>query len=128
GSKVEGYCSDLQRTWYIRRKGEDDAPAEVKRGFQVIVDSITKAAKALSAGAVSWKVDDAARRYIVESGYPEYPHALGHAIGRAAHDGGIGLYPKWERYGAHPKGTVEAGQVFTIEPRLPIEGYGVATV
>ncbi len=128
GVKVNGYCSDLQRTWYIRKKGEKEAPVEVKRGFDVIVKSIQKAAKILVPGAVSWKIDKAARSFIVQSGYPEYPHALGHQVGRAAHDGGVGLMPQWERYGDLPKGKVEAGQVFTIEPRLPIQGYGVATV
>jgi Xaa-Pro aminopeptidase len=128
GVKVNGYCSDLQRTWYIRRKGEKEAPAEVKRGFDVIVKSIQNAAKKLVPGAVAWKVDDAARRFITQNGYPEYPHALGHQVGRAAHDGGVGLMPQWERYGDLPKGKVETGQVFTIEPRLPIQGYGVATV
>ncbi len=128
GVKVNGYCSDLQRTWYIRRKGETDAPVEVRRGFNVIRDSIRIAADFLKPGAVSWKVDDSARSYIVANGYPEFPHALGHQVGRAAHDGGVGLMPKWERYGELPKGKIEAGQVFTIEPRLPIEGYGIATI
>lgn len=128
GVKVNGYCSDLQRTWYVRRKGESIAPAEVQRGFNVIRDSIRIAADCLKPGAVSWKVDDAARSYIMANGYPEFPHALGHQVGKAAHDGGVGLMPKWERYGALPEEKVEAGQVFTIEPRLPIEGYGIATV
>ncbi|MFA6234242.1 MAG: Xaa-Pro peptidase family protein [Bacteroidota bacterium] len=128
GVKVNGYCSDLQRTWYIRRKGETRAPQEVQRGFDVIRDSIRLAAEALRPGIVSWKVDAAARKYIVANGYPEYPHALGHQVGRAAHDGGVGLLPRWERYGKLPFGKIEAGQVFTIEPRLPIEGYGVATI
>ncbi|MDX9722122.1 MAG: Xaa-Pro peptidase family protein [Myxococcota bacterium] len=128
GVKVEGYCSDLQRTWYVRRAGERCAPAEVQRGFDVLIDSIHRAYDVLRPGALSWEVDAAARQTIVDAGYPEYPHALGHQVGRAAHDGGIGLYPKWERYGALPFGKVEAGQVFTIEPRLPIESYGVATV
>jgi len=94
GLKVNGYCSDLQRTWYIRRKGEKDTPAEVQRGFNVIRDSIRIAADCLKPGAVSWKVDDAARSYIMANGYPEYPHALGHQVGRAAHDGGVGLMPR----------------------------------
>jgi Xaa-Pro aminopeptidase len=128
GVKVNGYCSDLQRTWYVRRKGERDAPPEVMRGFNVIRDSIRLAAGLLKPGAVSWKVDDVARCYIVKNGYPEFPHALGHQVGRAAHDGGIGLMPRWERYGSLPTGKIEEGQVFTIEPRLPIEGYGVATI
>ncbi len=128
GVKVNGYCSDLQRTWYVRRKGESVAPAEVQRGFNVIRDSIRLAADSLKPGVVSWKVDEKARSFIVANGYPEYPHALGHQVGRAAHDGGVGLLPRWERYGDLPYGKIEAGQVFTIEPRLPIEGYGVATI
>ncbi len=128
GVKVDGYCSDLQRTWYVRRPGETCAPAEVERGFTVIRDAIRKAAAALRPGAVAWEVDQAARAYIMEAGYPDFPHGLGHQVGRSAHDGGIGLFPRWERYGQLPYGKVEVGQVFTIEPRLPIEGYGVATV
>jgi len=128
GIRIGGYCSDLQRTWYIRKKGESKAPAEVVRGFNVIRDSINKAAAFLKPGVISWKVDEVARSFITGKGYPGYPHALGHQVGRAAHDGGIGLLPKWERYGKMPYGKVEEGQVFTIEPRLPIEGYGVATV
>jgi Xaa-Pro aminopeptidase len=128
GVKVDGYCSDLQRTWYIARKSEATAPAEVRRGFTVIRDAIRLAAAAMKPGAVSWAVDAAARDHIVAQGYPEYPHALGHQVGRAAHDGGVGLLPRWERYGRLPFGTLEAGQVFTIEPRLPVPGYGVATI
>jgi Xaa-Pro aminopeptidase len=128
GVKVDGYCSDLQRTWYIARTGEAKAPAEVTRGFQVIRDAIRLAAEAMKPGAVSWTIDAVARTHIVSNGYPEYPHALGHQVGRAAHDGGVGLLPRWERYGRLPSGTLEAGQVFTIEPRLPIPGYGVATI
>lgn len=128
GLKVNGYCSDLQRTWYIRRKGEKNVPLEVLRGFNVIRDSIRIAVDCMKPGAISWRVDDAARSFIMANGYPEYPHALGHQVGRAAHDGGVGLMPKWERYGSLPYGKIEAGQVFTVEPRLPIEGYGVATI
>jgi len=128
GVRVNGYCSDLQRTWYVRRKSESGAPAEVNRGMAVIRRSISMAAERLRPGAVSWKVDDVARSHIVENGYPQYPHALGHQVGRAAHDGGVGLLPRWERYGKLPWGRIEAGQVFTIEPRLPIAGYGVATI
>jgi Xaa-Pro aminopeptidase len=128
GVKINGYCSDLQRTWYIRKKGEKNAPAEVQRGFNVIRDSIRLAVDALKPGAISWRVDNAARSYIMANGYPEFPHALGHQVGRTAHDGGIGLMPKWERYGSLPDGKIEVGQVFTIEPRLPVEGYGIATI
>ena len=128
GVKVGGYCSDLQRTWYVRRAGEAHAPEAVQRGFDVLLSAIDAAHERLRPGAVSWEVDAAARDLIIAAGYPEYPHGLGHQVGRVAHDGGIGLFPRWERYGELPYGLVEVGQVFTIEPRLPVEGHGVVTM
>ena len=78
GVKINGYCSDLQRSWYILRKGEQVAPAEVQRGFQVIFDSISRAAEAIKPGKTGYEIDTIAREYIVSQGYDEYPHALGH--------------------------------------------------
>jgi Xaa-Pro aminopeptidase len=77
---------------------------------------------------MGWEVDAVARGQITAAGYPEYPHALGHQIGRQAHDGAGLLCPRWERYGTIPYERVEAGQCYTIEPRLPIDGHGVATL
>lgn len=128
GVKKNGYCSDLQRTWYIRRKGEKSIPKEVLHGFNVIVEAIQQAAKALKPGMMGYEIDDIARKYITSQGYIEYPHALGHQIGRAAHDGGGLLCPRWDRYGKLPYEKVEADQVYTLEPRLKVEGYGIATV
>lgn len=128
GINYKGYCSDLQRTWYVLKDGEETAPEEVQRGFQVIVDSIQKSAEAIKPGVEGCTIDDIARNHIVENGYPEYPHALGHQVGRAAHDGGGLLAPRWERYGKLPYIPIEVGNVFTIEPRLPIPGYGIATI
>jgi len=128
GVKIDGYCSDLQRSWYILREGENEAPDEVKRGFQVIFDSISRAAEALKPGKTGYEIDTIARDYIVSQGYEEYPHALGHQIGREAHDGGGLLGPKWERYGSLPDIPIEKNQLFTIEPRLTIKDFGIATV
>lgn len=36
--------------------------------------------------------------------------------------------PKWERYGNLPYMPLEKGNVFTIEPRLTIDGFGIATM
>ncbi|MGD8781893.1 MAG: Xaa-Pro peptidase family protein [Ignavibacteria bacterium] len=128
GIKYKGYCSDLQRTWYVLREGEDKAPYEVQRGFDVIKDSIQMAAKELKPGKQGCEIDDIARNYIVKNGYSEYPHGLGHQLGRVAHDGGALLAPRWERYGNLPFLSIEENQVFTLEPRLTIEGYGIATI
>lgn len=128
GIKYKGYCSDLQRTWYVLRDGETKAPAEVQKGFEVIRDAIQKVADAIKPGVTGVEMDDIARNYITQQGYPEYPHGLGHQVGREVHDGGAGLFPRWERYGNTPYMKLEERQVFTIEPRLPVEGYGVSTI
>ncbi|MGK9368295.1 M24 family metallopeptidase [Melioribacter sp. Ez-97] len=128
GIKINGYCSDLQRTWYVMKPGEDRPPEEVVKGFNVIVESITKAAQELKPGKEGWEIDQIARNYIQVNGYDEFPHGLGHQVGRAVHDGGALLGPKWERYGNLPMLKIEAGNVFTIEPRLTVDKYGIATV
>ncbi|HEX2963547.1 MAG TPA: Xaa-Pro peptidase family protein [Ignavibacteriales bacterium] len=128
GISYKGYCSDLQRTWYVLKDGEDKAPEEVQRGFNVIKDSIKLSADNLKPGRQGYEIDDIARKYIVDHGYEEYPHALGHQIGRMAHDGGGLLAPKWERYGDLPFKKIEQGEVYTIEPRLPIKDFGIATI
>jgi Xaa-Pro aminopeptidase len=127
GVRKDGYCSDLQRTWYVLRTGERSAPPEVQRGFDTIVEAIRKGAAAIRPGKAGAEIDDVVRGCVTGAGFPEYPHGTGHQIGRVAHDGGVGLLPRWERYGTTPFLPIEAGQCFTIEPRLPVPDHGVAT-
>lgn len=115
GVQREGYCSDIQRMWYVRRPGEDAPPPEVQRAFETVVRAIEAGAAALRPGVRGYEVDAAARRVIVEAGYEEYRHALGHGLGRACHDGGPLLGPRWPRYGRTPDMQVEAGNVYTLE-------------
>ena len=128
GVRQDGFCSDLQRTWYFLRPGEERAPEEVERGFRTIVDAIRAGAAALAPGRQGVEIDAAVRDHVTAQGYAEYPHGTGHQVGRVAHDGGGGLLPAWERYGQTPFLPIEEGQCYTIEPRLTVEGHGIATV
>lgn len=128
GINYNGYCSDLQRTWYILRDDENDAPDAVKHGFDVLKTSITKASEVLKPGITGVEVDAAARGHITSNGYDEYPHGLGHQVGRVAHDAGPGLFPAWEKYGTLPFIPLEKNQVFTIEPRLYVKNHGIVTI
>ena len=128
GVKFEDYVSDLQRTFYVLDQGESGPPPEVRQGFDTIVESIAGAADALRPGVLGQAVDEVARRLIVSRGYPEYPHALGHQVGRYAHDGTALLGPAWEKYAHKPFEPIEENMVFTIEPRLPVPGRGVVTI
>jgi Xaa-Pro aminopeptidase len=115
GLRWQGYCSDLQRMWYVRRPGEAEPPEPVRRAFATVVAAIDAGAAALRPGVRGFEVDAAARRVVVEAGYPEFKHGLGHGLGRAVHDGGTLLGPRWPCYGRMTERAVEAGNVFTLE-------------
>jgi len=127
GVVYQKYCSDLQRTWYLLKKGETQPPEEVMKGFNTIVKSIQLAFQALKPGVKGFDIDKISRDYIVSQGYKAFEHALGHQVGRSAHDGAALLGPDWDRYGKLPFIPLEEGQVFTIEPRLYLE-QGVVTI
>lgn len=128
GVKIDGYCSDMQRTFYILREGETAPPDDVRRGFAAIIKAIEDARSAMKPGVAGFEIDAVARSVVTGAGYAEFPHALGHQVGRFAHDGTALLGPKWEKYAAKPLQKLEEGMVFTLEPRLTIAGKGVATV
>jgi Xaa-Pro aminopeptidase len=64
-------------------------------------------------------VDAAARQVVIDAGYPEFKHGLGHGLGRAVHDGGTMLGPRWPCYGRNTEAVVEPGNVFTLELGVP---------
>jgi Xaa-Pro aminopeptidase len=128
GVRVGGYVSDIQRTFYVLRKGESTAPPAVQQGFDTIVASIEKACAMLKPGVTGLEVDAAARSHITTAGYSEFSHGLGHQVGRFAHDGTALLGPAWEKYGRKPFCRIEEGMVFTIEPSLSIPGHGAVSI
>ncbi|MCS6869915.1 MAG: Xaa-Pro peptidase family protein [Anaerolineae bacterium] len=128
GIVLDEYISDIQRVWYIQPQGESEIPAPVRHAFDSVRAAIEAAAATLKVGVEGWRVDEAARRTILERGYPEYQHAVGHGIGRTVHDGATLLGPRWERYGNTPYGVVEAGNCFTLELGVHVPNYGLVSL
>jgi Xaa-Pro aminopeptidase len=119
GVLQEDYCSDLQRTYYILEDGETGACEEVQKAFDTLKEAIRRTAALMRPGVTGEEADKAARDYVMEKGYPGWNYALGHQVGRMAHDGGMLLAPAWNRYHSHQvKQPMEAGMVFTLEPGI----------
>ncbi len=128
GVRYNNYVSDMQRTFYILEKEEKTAPPDVSKGFATIVRAIKESREAMKPGVQGHQIDKIARDIVVSGGYEEFPHALGHQVGRFSHDGTALLGPAWEKYAQKPFRSLEKGMVFTLEPRLTVPGRGVATV
>jgi len=120
----EGYASDMQRCWFLPQAEPTRIPEEIERALAAVNDAISAGAATLRPGMEGWRVDAAGRAVVVERGYPEYKHALGHQVGRTAHDGGTVLGPRWERYGRLPCQAVQENEVYTLELGVPVDGRG----
>ncbi len=120
GLTKNGYSSDIQRCWFVG----DSVPEDVTHALDSVKRAIRAGFALLKPGVQGWQVDAAARASLIADGYPEYMHALGHQVGRVAHDGGAILGPRWERYGNTPMIPVEEGEVYTIELGITVPNRG----
>jgi len=123
GVKYEGYATDIQRLYYYPDDGEEP-PAELQSAYEDVRAAIDASFDAMAPGVKGYEVDDAARDEITARGWPGYKHAVGHNVGRNAHDGGTLLGPLWDRYGDSPEGIVREGEIYTLELGVDTEwGY-----
>ena len=124
GARLEGYCSDIQRLAYVRKKNEMTPPAKLGAAFNKVRDVIDATSLLYRPGAKGYRIDAVARKMLKENGYVEYQHALGHQIGRSVHDGAAIIGPRWKRYGDTPMIPLEEGNVFTVELGIELAGIG----
>lgn len=122
GVAKDGYCSDLQRMYYVLKDDEDDAPEEVKKAFYLVRDAIDAARKFMRAGVTGFEVDQVARHMIVDEGFDSWNAALGHQVGHVTHDGGTILANRRPRYNKPEliDTPLQVGNVFTIEPGVEV--------
>lgn len=117
GCNVEGYCSDISRTFVL---GE---PSEWATDVFDVVRRAQDAALAAAGPRVEAQtVDAAARKVVSEAGYgPEYryfAHRVGHGLGMDGHE--------WPYLVQGSELSLEPGMTFSNEPGIYIDGaFGV---
>jgi Xaa-Pro dipeptidase len=89
GCTVEGYQSDITRTFVLGKASEKDRD-KMRNVFDIVHRAQSAALAAARPGAECGSVDDAARKVITDAGYgPGYKyftHRLGHGLGMDGHE------------------------------------------
>ena len=126
GIKYKGYCADVQRVYFALQHGKTSPPERLHNMFQTTRAAQDAGLALLRPGIRGVDVDAAARKVVVEVGYPEYIHGYGHCLGRTAHEVGPLLGSDWpERYSRkNIYRSIQESQIFTAEPSVTFEGVG----
>ena len=114
GAKINGYCADMTRVVFI-----GPPKADWKVAYQTVLAAQQKALNLLASGERNGAVlDRAAKTVITESGFPVYPHSLGHNIGLDVHE--------TPRLTTKKPAVLKSGMVFSVEPGVYRAGrYGI---
>ena len=127
GITLRGYSTDIQRTAYVLRTGENEAPEQIRKMWNTARRAADMQIAAMKPGVTGVEIDAIARKALTEAGYEGPPHGTGHPIGFVVHDVGPLICPDWpERYGTTVFLKMEEGQTFAVEPILyaPYEDMG----
>jgi len=112
GCTLEGYNSDLTRTFFI-----DSVDVKLNGIYNTVKEAQQMALDAVKAGITTRKLDGVARNHIAESGYGDcYNHGLGHGLGLDVHE-----LPALKRDGDL---KLKNNMVITIEPGIYIPDLG----
>lgn len=116
GAELDGYKSDLTRTFYLG----DEPSAQFWKVYQAVLAAHTAVFAQAAAGMNARQVDGLARQLITEQGYEEhFGHSLGHNIGLEIHERPIlSARPEAE------KDIVAVNMAITIEPGIYLPGWG----
>jgi Xaa-Pro aminopeptidase len=112
GAIVDGYCSDITRTFVMGRA--DDRQREI---HGIVREANALAAAAVAPGMTGRDADAVARRYIESRGHgQEFGHSLGHGIGLEVHES--------PRLASSADAVLPSGAVVTIEPGIYLPDWG----
>jgi len=111
GAKVEGYCSDITRTF-----AAGEPSRELRELYAVVLEAQLAGLAAVRDGAHGRDdVDAACRAVIAAAGYAEaFGHGTGHGVGLDVHEA--------PALGRSRGDLLRAGMVCTVEPGIYLEG------
>lgn len=109
GAKVDGYCADMTRVVFFGNPNK----SQVKI-YNTVLTAQELALKKLRCELLTSEVDKVARDYIKSSGFPEYPHGLGHGVGLAIHEA--------PRLKPESIEVLKENMVVTVEPGIYLDG------
>ncbi len=114
GVKVNGYCSDITRSFYFGK-----APEEYIRAHSAVLNAHIKAFNEIKVGSLGSEADNIARSYLKSVGLDKYfTHSLGHGVGVKIHE--------FPRLSKKSNSVIKDGAVFTIEPGVYFDGkFGI---
>jgi Xaa-Pro dipeptidase len=117
GCSVEGYASDITRTFVLGKASD-----KMKQVFDIVHRAQSAALAAAKPGVEASSVDDAARQVITDAGYgPDYKfftHRLGHGMGMDGHE--------WPYLVRGNSTKLQPEMTFSDEPGIYIRGeFGV---
>ena len=123
GCSVEGYQSDITRTWVLGK-----ATDKMKKVFDIVHRAQAAGLSAAKPGVPLEAIDAVARKVITDAGYGPgfkyFTHRLGHGMGMDGHE-----WPYLVRnnmFGWQKALTLQPGMVFSDEPGIYIRGeFGV---
>lgn len=112
GALYQGYHADLTRTITL---GEPEP--RFWEIYHTVLAAQQRATAAIRPGMRGGEADALARDYITDTGYGDnFGHSLGHGVGLDIHEG-----PRLRRTETE---HLRAGNVFSIEPGIYLEGWG----
>jgi len=113
GASYRGYSCDMTRTFVVGK-----ANAKQRRIHQTVVQAQQAGMGQLFTGNEAWKVDDAARKVILESEFAEYVFTYG-----AAHGVGLEVHEQPFCFAGNRQ-ALACGNTISIEPGIYIPGEG----
>ena len=113
GCRMNGYCSDLTRTYVFGRMPE----TWFRDIYDLVLHAQRSALEAVRPGARCREVDAVARDIITLAGHgTHFGHGLGHGVGIEVHEG-----PRLRR---DSNVLLEEGMIVTVEPGIYLPGQG----